>query len=107
MIKLFSLISVLLSYLVAEVYHKLSTRKFTQTRNRLSVAQPQMNSKLMLKSSVVTVLYIISDKSDSGRQAAQRWRSIWRLLSLERIKDGHSPLSAQVLQTSQRGHYYV
>lgn len=99
----FSISSVLLSYLVAEVYHKLSTRKFPQMRNKLSVEQAQMISKLMLKSSVVTILYIISDKSDSGRQAAHRWRSIWRLLSLVRIKDGHNPLSAQVLQASPRG----
>jgi hypothetical protein len=80
-----------------EVYHKLSTRNFLRKLKKYKVDKPQTVSKLMLKSPVITILYIISDICDSA-PSVSRWRSSIRLLSLGWSLDSHNPYSAQVLQ---------
>ena len=101
-----SLESLLLSSLGAKDYHMLSTSNFTNKRNSNLVDKLQTISRLTLNSSVILILYTISNICDLVYFGTFGWRNKMRLLSLGRSLDGHSPYSSQVLQAPTRGLTY-
>ncbi len=100
----FGLVSLTLTSLGREVYHKLSSRKFQTNWNTNCIDQPQVTDGFIPSTPVITILYIISDIRGPVRNAL-RIRSKIRLLSLRELLEGHNPILSQVLHFSCRSAY--
>ena len=92
----FGLVSLTLTSLGREVYHKLSSRKFQTNWNTNCIDQPQVTDGFIPSTPVITILYIISDIRGPVLRAL-RIRSKIRLLSLRKMLEGHNPTLLQVL----------
>ena len=79
-----------------KVCHKLSSRKFTNHVKTDCLEQPQIASRLMPNTPVITILYIISDNCGPALFALCK-RIKLRLLSLGWNSEGHNPSPFQVL----------
>ena len=100
----FAVLSIMLTSLGREVYHKLSSRKFQTTWNTNCLEQPQVTNGFIPKTPVITILYIISDIRGPVLRAL-RIRSKIRLLSLRKMLEGHNPTLLQVLHPISRRVY--